>query len=79
MSENIENLLLEHFKRFQAGQDRIERKLDGHTQRLGHIEIALAAIRRDQSYTDGVWAEQSVRIDKISERIERIERRLELV
>ena len=25
MSDNVENLLLEHLKRFQASQDRIER------------------------------------------------------
>lgn len=28
MTENVENLMLEHLKKFQAGQDRIERKLD---------------------------------------------------
>jgi len=42
MAENVENLLLEHLKRFQATQDRIERKLDEHTTRLGRIEVALA-------------------------------------
>ena len=28
MTAVVENLLLEHLKRFQAGQDRIERKLE---------------------------------------------------
>jgi hypothetical protein len=28
MTENIEDLLLEHVKRFQTGQDRMERKID---------------------------------------------------
>ena len=28
MAEEIENIILEHLKRFQVGQDRIERKLE---------------------------------------------------
>ena len=78
MSENIENIILEHLKRFQTGQDRIERKLDEHTQRLGRIEVAIAGVRRDSIHNDESWAEQSVRIDGLSERLERIERRLEI-
>ena len=79
MSENVENLILEHLKRFQAGQDRIERKIDEHTQRLGRIEIALAGLRRDIAHNEEAWAEQSHRMDHLVERIERIERRLELI
>ena len=78
MSDNIENLMLEHLKRFQASQDRIERKLDEHTQRLGRIEIAVSSLKRDIAYNEETQAEQSVRIDHLAERIERIERRLEL-
>ncbi|GHU20302.1 hypothetical protein FACS189475_08950 [Betaproteobacteria bacterium] len=78
MTENIENLMLEHLKRFQATQDRIERKLDEHTQRLGRIEIAVSSTKREIAFNDETQAEQSVRIDHIAERLERIERRLEL-
>jgi hypothetical protein len=28
MTDSTENLILEHLKRFQAGQDRIETKID---------------------------------------------------
>lgn len=28
MTETVENLMFEHLKRFQAGQDRMERKLE---------------------------------------------------
>ena len=45
---NIDNLILEHLKIFQAGQDRIESKLDEHTQRLGRVEMAIAGLRLDQ-------------------------------
>ena len=46
VNENVENLILENLKRFQAGQDRIERKIDEHTQRLGRIEVAIASVSR---------------------------------
>ena len=78
MTETIENLILEHLKRFQAGQERIERKLDEHTARLGRIEIALGSHRREIGQHEETWAEQSVRIDRLAERLERIERRLEI-
>ena len=78
MAEVIDNLVIEHLKRFQAGQDRIERKLDEHTTRLGRIEIMLARLSSGQSYQEETYAEQSVRVDKLVERVERIERRLEL-
>lgn len=78
MGENIENLLLEHLKRFQAGQDRIERKLDEHTTRLGRLEVGLARLGGAIGQHEEAGAEQSVRIDRIAERLDRIERRLEL-
>ena len=78
MTTEIDNIILEHLKRFQASQDRTERKLDEHTQRLGRIEVVVAGLRRDMAHTDEGWADQSVRIDHLSDRIERIERRLDL-
>jgi chromosome segregation ATPase len=79
MTENIENLILEHLKRFQAGQDRIERKLEEHTQRLGRLEVGIAGLRRELAYNEEAWAEQNLRIDRIGERIDRIERRLDIM
>ena len=52
MTENIENLLLEHMKRFQAGQDRIERKLEEVVSRIGHLEVSIAGLRRDFAHSD---------------------------
>jgi len=78
MTDNIENLLLEHLKRFQAGQDRIERKLDEHTQRLGRIEVAVARVARDEGQNYSELIEDRQIMDKLKERIERIERRLQL-
>ena len=47
MTENIENLLLEHLKRFQPGQERIERKLDEVIGRVGQLQLGVSGQRRD--------------------------------
>jgi phage shock protein A len=78
MTDNVENLLLEHLKRFQAGQDRIERKLEEVITRIGQLEIGLAGLRRDFAHADENAAGLSVRMDRMSDRIERVEKRLEL-
>jgi len=62
MADNIDNLMLEHLKHFQATLDRVERKLG---------EMVLA----DHTVS---WAEQSVRLDRVVDRLDRMERRLEL-
>ena len=38
MTSSVENLILEHLKRFQAGQDRIEEELSIIKTRLSSIE-----------------------------------------
>ena len=76
--ENVDNLMLEHMKRFQAGQERIEHKLAEMLTRLGHIEISLAGIRRDVAHSEDQSASMGVRMDKLAERLERVEKRLEL-
>lgn len=40
----VENLMLEHLKRYQAGQDRIERMLDEVVRRLSNLESGQACI-----------------------------------
>ena len=79
MTENIENLLLEHLSRFQAGQERIERKLDEVINRFGQLELGVSGLRRDIAHADENGVGLSVRLDRVSERLDRIERRLELV
>ena len=78
MVEAIENLLLEHLKRFQASLDRVERKCDELIVRVGQLEGGLAVIGRNIAHSDDNIAVLSVRLDRMNERIERIERRLDL-
>jgi len=78
MNDKVENLLLEHMKRFQAGQDRIERKLDELVGRTGGLEQSVAGVRRDMAHAEEFSAGLSVRMDRMSERLDRIEKRLAL-
>ncbi len=76
--ENAENLILEHLKRFQAGQDRIERKLEEVITRIGNLEVSVASLRRDFGHSGEIAASMGIRMDRLNEHMERIERRLEL-
>ena len=78
MAENIENLLLEHLKRFQAGQERIERDLREVKTRLSALESGQASLLQHIANVAAGIAGQQVSLDHLSERIDRIEHRLEL-
>ena len=78
MTDNTENLLLEHLKKFQATLERIERKQEETISRIGHLEISVAGLRRDIAHGEEIDATGSVRVDRLAERIDRIERRLEI-
>jgi len=79
VAENVENLLLEHLKRFQAGQDRIERKLDDLTRRVSNLETGQASIIQHLGHLASADAQQQISTDNLNARLDRIERRLELV
>ena len=78
MSDNVENLMLEHLKRFQASLERIERKLGEHTNRLANLEGGQAAIIQHLAHVSAADAAQQLSSDNLAERLDRIERRLEL-
>ena len=78
MAETVENLMLEHLKRFQATLERMERKLDEHTNRLANLEGGQALIVQHIAHLASADAAQQVAMDNMSHRLDRIERRLEL-
>ena len=78
MTDTVENLILEHLKRFQTGQDRIERELKEIKTRLGNLEAGQGSIVQHIGHLASSIAGQQVTIDRIGERIDRIEHRLEL-
>lgn len=78
MTDNTENLILEHLKRFQAGQDRIETKLDELVMRVGQLEGAILGVKREIVNAEESGVAVSMRVDSLSKRLDRVEKRLEL-
>jgi hypothetical protein len=78
MSDNIENLILEHLKRIQTEQGNARERDQEILTRLSHIESGLARVTRDESANYSEIIDNRHTMDKLKERIERIERRLEL-
>jgi hypothetical protein len=78
MVTKTENLILEHLKLFQAAQSRLDRRLEEAILRLGHLEGGVAQVQRSLAHLEEGCALLSVRMDKLVERVARIERRLEL-
>ncbi len=79
MTENIENLLLEHMTRFQAEQAAARDRDVEILSRLASIESGIARLARDEASTYSELIQDRHGMDKLKERIERIEKRLELV
>ena len=75
MTDNFENSILEHLKRFQSS---LERRMDEMAVRLSNLESAYASIMQHLPHLAAADAAQQVVIDNISMRLDRIERRLEL-
>lgn len=78
MTENVENLIIEHLKRFQASQDRIERKLEEVNRRLSNLEAGQATVIQHLGHLAAADASQQLTADGFNTRLERIERRLDL-
>jgi uncharacterized coiled-coil protein SlyX len=78
MTENVENLIFEHLKRFQSTLERVERKQDEMARRLANLEGSVASIMQHLANLSAADAAQQIAIDNISMRLDRIERRLEL-
>jgi hypothetical protein len=78
MTDNVENLMLEHLKRFQATLERIDGHLEELTIRQTETHTAVLGLRRDQVSDAEVTAHLQVQMDRMRNRLDRIERRLEL-
>ena len=80
--ENVENLIIEQLRALRS--DIAGMRSEMHTEfkdvkaRLNHIDASTAGIRRDSALAAEDFARQQVSIDSLVERIQRIEKRLEL-
>jgi hypothetical protein len=78
MADNVESLMLEHLKRFQATLDRVEGKVGDLTTRMSNVESGQVMLMQHLTHLAAADAAQQLGIDRPSERLDRIERRLEL-
>ena len=78
MSENVENLVLEHIKGFQPGLDRIESDLREIKMRLGNLESGQASVIQHLGNLSAADAAQQLSIDHLQDRLCEIERRPEI-
>ena len=82
MSENIENLVLEHLRALRTEVAGLRTEMHEEFRevklRLGSVETAVVAVRRDSADQMGDVVRQQLRIDQLAERLDRLERRMEL-
>jgi hypothetical protein len=75
---DVDNLVLEHLKKIQAEQTASRDRDSDILSRLAHIKTAIARPARDGSDNFAEIIADRHAVDKLKERIDRIERRLEL-
>ncbi len=72
MTENVDNRLLEHMRAIRGGMDKMAEDIGDIKLRLESIETYVAQLHKDSAHVQ-------VRVDRMDDRMARIEKRLELV
>ncbi|MEY6431361.1 hypothetical protein ABC977_02945 [Thioalkalicoccus limnaeus] len=79
---DVENLIIEHLRALRSEIQTFRTEMQGEFRdvkaRLSTLEVALSGVKRDQAESLADYARQQMSLDQIVERIQRIERRLEL-
>ena len=79
MAVHVDNLVLEHLRGLRAQGDLVLAELREVKHRLTALETAVISVRRDAVQTDAELARQQSAFDRLADRVERIERRLEIL
>lgn len=72
MNDAVENLVLEHLRHLRGLAESTLQKVNDLTIRMGFVEEGVARLHSE-------YAHVSIRIDRVEERLERIERRVGLL
>jgi outer membrane murein-binding lipoprotein Lpp len=78
MSDNVENIVLEHLRHIRSRVDQIADDISDLKHRMSSLESAMVSVKHEVAHGDETDARQQVTLDKIIDCIQRIERRLEL-
>ncbi len=76
--ESTENLVLEHLRHIRGRVDEIAEDMHDLKHRMSALEQAMMLVKREVNLNEETDARQQITLDKLLERIQRIERRLEL-
>lgn len=82
MTDNVENIVLEHLRALRNDlrefRTRHDQDMSDIKQRLTTLERGIGGMKRDTAELYDDHARQQASIDRLAERIDRLERRLEL-
>lgn len=78
MAENVENLVIEHSRHIRSRVDQIADDMSDLKQRMSSLETSMVLVKREVAASDETDIRLQVSLDKLVERIQRIEKRLEL-
>jgi uncharacterized protein (UPF0335 family) len=79
MTENVESLIVEHLRPIRGRVDRIAEDMGDLKHRMSSLESAMVLVKREVSAGDETDARQQVTLDRLLDRIDRIERRFDLI
>lgn len=82
MDENIDNLIIEHLKGLRSEVQTLRNEMHSEfrdvKQRLASVETSMVGTKHESADIRGDVVRQQVSIDSLLERIQRLEKRLEL-
>lgn len=83
MSDNVESLILEHLKGLRPEVQTVRTEM--HTefkdvkQRIASVESVIVGMKHESADIKGDYVRQQISLDNLVERIQRIEKRLDLI
>ena len=79
MTDAVDNVIIEHLRHIRGRVDRIAEDMSDVKSRMSSRESAMVLVKREVSAGDETDSRQQLSLDRLNERIERIERRLDLI
>lgn len=83
MVDNVENLILEHLRALRSEIQTLRSEMHAEFKdlkmRVSSVESSMVAVKHETADIRGDYVRQQVSIDNLVERVQRIEKRLELV
>ena len=78
MTADLDSLVLEHLRHIRGRVDQIAEDVTDLKHRLSSLEFSASRIRSDIAHGEENSARQQAALDRLAERVARIERRLDL-